>query len=314
MTAPLPADTPRIGDLEHDELAARLAGPGIGIELGPFDVRIRARVPGIVEPLRMLYRHYPVLDHGRVFSFHVELDELGRSLLRRKRLVRFVVDARRVHEDQPLAHALPTLEWGINLVIAMRFHCFMMLHAAVLERNGGVLLLPALPGHGKTTLCAALAHRGWRLFSDEFGLVRPGSRAFLPLPRPMPLKNESIAVIRHQVPEAVLGPEIANTKKGTVAHVRPPGTSIERQQSTASARWIVFPRWVKDAPLRLQPMTKSEAFLFLATNAFNYELLGEPAFHAVRDLIDACGCYRLTYSRLDEAIERLTALADRDAA
>jgi hypothetical protein len=33
----------------------------------------------------------------------------------------------------------------------------------------------------------------------------------------------------------------------------------------------------------------------------------------VRDLIEACDCYRLTYSNLGEAVELLTNLADQDA-
>jgi HprK-related kinase A len=288
--------------------------PGIGLEIGPFHIDVRAKVPSLFEPLLRLYQHYPVLDRDRVFSFHVTIDQVPRPLLRnRGGQVRFKVDARQAHEDQPLEHALPVLEWGINLVIALRFHCFMMLHAAVLERNGHTLLLPALPGYGKTTLCAALAHRGWRLFSDEFGLVRPDSLEFLPLPRPMPLKNDSIHVIREYLPEAVLGPEIPGTKKGTIAHVQPPKASVEQQRIKATPRWIVFPRWVKDSRLQAKTMVKSEAFLYLAKNAFNYEMLGEPGFHQVRTLIDECDCYRLTYSDLDEAVQLLTNLSDDDA-
>ena len=58
------------------------------------------------------------------------------------------------------------------------------------------MLLPAAPGSGKTTLCAGLSLRGWRLLSDEFGLIRPGTTDLVPVPRPMALKNESIDVIR----------------------------------------------------------------------------------------------------------------------
>ena len=76
-----------------------------------------------------------------------------------------------------------------------------MLHAAVVERNGSALFLPAMPGSGKSTLCAALTYRGWRLFSDEFGLIEPARGAVLPLPRAIPLKNRSIEVIRRFAPQ-----------------------------------------------------------------------------------------------------------------
>ncbi|MGE0581099.1 MAG: HprK-related kinase A [Steroidobacteraceae bacterium] len=299
----------RVGDLPVDEFAARLARGGLAVRIGPFDLRVGARARGLAAPLHALYRDYPLLDGERVLHGHVEVRDVLRWLPTPRRRVRFLVDGRAPHEDMPAGQALPVLEWGINLVVALRYHCYLMLHAAVLERGGQALLLPAWPGHGKTTLCAALAHRGWRLLSDEFGLVRPGTRALVPVPRPMPLKNESIDVIRRFAPEAFLGPTIAGTRKGTIAHVRPPAGSVARAQEVAPAGWIVFPRWEAGAALQLEEISRSEGYMQLATNAFNYEMLGEAGFGTVRDLIDGAPCHRLVYSDLDEAVAALDALA-----
>jgi HprK-related kinase A len=189
-----------------------------------------------------------------------------------------------------------------------------MLHSGAVERGGRVMLFPAWPGAGKTTLCAALVHRGWRLFSDEFGLIDPDTRAAVPLPRPMPLKNESIEVIRRFAPEAELGPTIPNTRKGTIAHLKPPRSSIERASESAPVRFIVFPQWQADASASLTELARVEAFMTLATNAFNYEMLGEKAFAAVGDLVASSRCFRLSYSNLDEAVALLDDLADRDGA
>lgn len=303
----------RVGDLSPAEFDSRLTGPGVAIGIGPFDFRVRARARGLATPLHALYRDYPLLAGERVLHGHVEVRDVVRFLPRPRRRVRFLVDGRAPHEDMPAGQALPVLEWGINLVVALRFHCFLMLHAAVLERGCRALLLPAWPGHGKTTLCAALAHRGWRLFSDEFGLVRPGTRELVPIPRPMPLKNASIEVIRRFAPEAYLGPVIPNTRKGTIAHVRPPEGSIVRADETAPAAWLVYPRWEAGAALMLEEIPKSEGFLQLVTNAFNYEMLGEAGFTTARDLVDGTRCFRLVYSDLDEAVAALGALADEPA-
>lgn len=301
-----------VGDLSERDFRSRIEGPGLGVRLGPFDVHLTVRVPTILEPLRTLYAWYSPLEGDRVYGCHATLSE-ARNLRRRPiRRVRFTVDGVTPHEDLPRAQALSVLEWGINLVIALRFHCYLLLHTAVLERNGRALLLPAAPGHGKSTLCAALAHRGWRLLSDEFGIVRPGTRMVRPIPRPMPLKNESIAVIRSFAPEAVLGPEISNTRKGTVAHVRPPRESVERAGEPAPARWLVFPRWQAGARQELDEVLPSEAFMRLATNAFNYEMHGERGFATVRDLVAGSRCFRLVYSDLDAAIAALDRLSDED--
>jgi HprK-related kinase A len=305
-------DTSRrtIAAIGEPEFAARLAGEGLGVRIGPFDVKIGSEVRAIDLALHALYRDYPLIDNeDHVFNIHLRI-ALARHWRRpQERMVRLLVDGRAPHDDLPAGQALAALEWGLNLVIALRSHSWLLLHSAVVERRGGVLLLPAWPGSGKTTLCAALVFRGWRLFSDEFGLVEPAGGAVAPIPRPMPLKNESIEVIREFAPNAELGPTIPNTRKGTISHVKPPTESIRDSEITAPARWIVFPRWSADAPFLFEEMPKVEAFMMLATNAFNYEMLGESGFTAVRRLVERARCFQLVYSDLDQAIACLDELA-----
>jgi HprK-related kinase A len=303
----------RVGDLSHYDLKRRLEGPGLGVRVGPFDLHLRTDVQQIFDSLHRLYSEHPLLEGERVYSCHAEVRQVwhvGRAPGRR---IRFSVDGLAPHEDMPVGQGFAVLEWGINLALAMRFHCFLMLHAAVLERNGRALLLPALPGYGKTTLCAALMHRGWRLFSDEFGLVRLGGTELTPIPRPLPLKNESIEVLRGFAPEAEFGPKIPGTRKGTVAHVKPPKESVVRAQETAPAAWVVYPKWSPGEALALERLDKADGFMQLATNAFNYEMLGESAFMTVRALMSAVDCHRLIYSDLEQAVTALSALADGDS-
>ncbi|MDT3678915.1 MAG: HprK-related kinase A [Burkholderiaceae bacterium] len=296
-----------VAALNAETFAERLR-TGIGLRIGPFDFRITIGLRDVAIALHSLYRDYPVIDDERVFHGHVSLREARLRRPGAPRRVRFLVDGRAPHDDRPAAHALAVLEWGLNLVVALRFHGFLMLHAAVLERDGRALVMPAMPGHGKTTLCAALAHRGWRLLSDEFGLVRPGTADFVPFPRPMPLKNESIDVLRAFAPGAFFGPRIEATAKGDIVHLRAPSDSVERAGETARAAWIVFPRWAAGATLSLESVPADQAFFSLATNAFNYELLGESAFETVRTIVGASRRLRLRYSSLDEAVRALNAL------
>jgi HprK-related kinase A len=147
--------------------------------------------------------------------------------------------------------------------------------------------------------------------SDEFGLVRPRDGQIVPFPRLVPLKNESIAVFRDFAPEAVMGPEYPKTCKGTVCHLRPPAASIERDQETATPRWIVFPRFKKGAALSLRPIQRTEAFVTLSGHSFNYDLIGLRGFETLANLIDACDCYTFEYGGdLEQAVAQLNALAD----
>ncbi|SEO13174.1 Hpr(Ser) kinase/phosphatase [Nitrosospira multiformis] len=277
--------------------------------MGPFNVQIRTGFSTLAAHLYNLYENYQLVERD-LAEFHVQISPARLIKKPFSPYARFFLDGRSLFPPFPAEQALAALEWGINLAIATRINHLLLFHSAIVERNGYAVLLPAWPGSGKTTLCTALVHRGYRLFSDEFGLMDPGREIFLPLPRLMPLKNESIRVIRNYLPEATLGPEIRNTHKGTITHVRPPNESIARSGETAKANWIIFPKWVPYAPLRLDPLPGSEAFLLLASNSFNYEVLGETGFQAVTHLIRSCRCYKLIYSDFDAALTAMNALTD----
>lgn len=300
----------RVGNLTFREFAQRFRFDGLPLRLGPFDFKIGADDGSLARVAYPLYAHYPMACEEGVFDAHVRLAKPRglRCWLRPQR--HFLVDGRCPLVPHAARHGFPSLEWGLNWCIATRAQHFLMLHAAVVERGGSAMLFPAAPGYGKSTLCTALIHSGWRLLSDEFGLVRPEDGSLVPVPKLIPLKNESISVIRDFAPEAVIGPAFEGTHKGTVAHVRPPDESIHRSTETARARWLVFPRWIPRSPLRLDPMPKNQAFLMVATNAFNYEVLGETAFSLVAAMIDECECYSLNYSNLEEAVAALARLVD----
>ena len=298
-----------VGDLSRWELGQRLAHEGLPLQFGPFNLRIRSNLGSFASLAHQLYEPYPLVDGQAISDFHVRIAS-PRGLRRWvRRQACFSIDGQSPFAPYAVEQAFPALEWGINWCIATRSHHLLMLHSAVVERNGQAMLCPAWPGHGKSTLCTALVHSGWSLLSDEFGLVRPEDGMLLPVPRLIPLKNESIDVIRRFRPEAVIGPSFYGTRKGTVAHVRPPAESILRAQEPARPRWFVFPRWVAEAPFTLEPMAKSRAFLMVATNAFNYEVLDETAFRLVSEMVRSCDSYSLIYSDLDEAVTALDELS-----
>jgi HprK-related kinase A len=177
----------------------------------------------------------------------------------------------------------------------------LLLHAGTLDIDGAGVLLMGEPGAGKSTLTAALALRGARALSDEFGVVRLADYALLPLPKPIALKNQSIDVIRRWSTEALLGPTYHKTHKGNVSHLAVPADSVAARDVPARPRVILFPRWREGASTAIDVVGKAEAFSAIAFNSFNFETLGPDAFDAVRWLVEHCECRRLRYSDLDEA-------------
>jgi HprK-related kinase A len=298
-----------VADLPRRELAARLAGPGLVLRTGPFANRIRSDVPLLLDGIALLYADYPVDEPGGFADFHLSLHRAGGLRRWFRPQVRFAHEGMTPFKPLPLAQAYPMFEWVMNWCVTHRAHSYLIIHAAVLERHGRAVVLPAPPGSGKSTLCAALVTRGWRLLSDEMTLVRLEDGAVLPLPRPVSLKNGSIDVIRAYAPDAVLSPPVENTTKGTIAHLKAPPASIARAFDPARPAFIVFPRYEAGAATSLSPLPKARAFMGVAENAFNYEVLGVRGFTALGCLIDATAAFEFRYSKLDEAVALFERLA-----
>ena len=299
-----------LAGLTDGECRQRLADRGLLLQTGPFTVEVRSNIDGFIRLLRQFYGQFPVVEAPAIADFHVRVVRPGGIRRWWRPQVQLLLDGQSPFQPFQLSHAFPLFEWGLNWGIAMQAHQYLMLHSAAVERAGKVMLLPAWPGCGKSTLCAALVSRGWRLFSDEFGLVRIEDGQLVPLPRPTPLKNKSIDVIRDFAPNAEIGPAFHGTRKGTVAHLRTPDASVAQAHIPAPPGWLVFPRYQAGAPLNLKAIAQPQAFLKLTNNSFNYRLLGLQGFQAVTRLVRHCDHYILSYSDLDEAIDTLNRLAD----
>ena len=279
------------------------------LRTGPFIFRVETACEEVLAGIELLYDPRCILPRPAFSDYHVEI---ARPLLRRwfRPQALFLFDGHAPFLPGPKRHASPMLEWGMNWVIAQTAHQYLIIHAAAVERNGLALLFPAPPGSGKSTLCAGLVFRGWRLLSDELALVRPETGEVVALARPISLKNESIDVIHRFAREAVMGPRTAGSVKGTIALLKPPTASIDDIDKPARPRWIVFPKYQAGAALKLTERSKAATFIELGNSAMNYNILGEIGFDTMADLIDRCDVADFIYSDLDEAVGFFTAIAD----
>jgi len=297
-----------VASLSRRQLETRMAGPGLLVQTGPFVSRIRSPIGQVADAIALLYGDYPLHAEDGFADFHVGLQRPPGLRRWYKPQVNFDLDGQVPFEPLPEEHAFPMLEWGLNWCISTRAHAWLMIHAAVVERDGLAAILPAPPGSGKSTLCAALVNRGWRLLSDELALFRPEDGLLVPVVRPVSLKNRSIDVIRGYVADAVLSRPVSNTTKGTVAHLKAPADSIKRAHQTARPAWIVFPKYEAGAATSLTPIARAQAFFRVADNAFNYSHMGARGFATLAAAIENCASYDFRYSDLDEAMALFAAL------
>jgi len=214
----------------------------------------------------------------------------------------------------PFTQAFALLEWGLNWCVHRHLHRQLIIHAAVVERHGRAIILSGAPGAGKSTLCAALVNRGWRLLSDELALVSLKDLSLAPLPRPVSLKENSIEIIRAFAPDTFIGRECVDTNKGRVAHMRPPRDSVARAGEMADPAWVLFPRYTAKTPVRHTEVTRGRAAMRLAGHSFNYNTLGLSGFQTLCDLAERCQAAEFEYSDLDEAVSFLGDMAGESGA
>jgi HprK-related kinase A len=270
---------------------------------------VQSRLDHVAQAVELLYADHPLLGDDGFFDFHVRVD--AQPGLRRylRPQAQFEMDGHRPFSPMAWTQAAPMLEWGLNWCVTEHAHQFIVIHAAAIERGGKAALLPAPPGSGKSTLCAALVNRGWRLLSDELALIDLNRGLLLPLARPVSLKNRSIEVIRAFAPEAQFSEVVHDTLKGSVAHMKPPPDSVRRDLEPARLGWIVFPRYRAGSPLTARELPRSNGFMQLLDHAFNYHLHGNRGFECLADMVEPTQALDLSYSRLDDAIAFFDRLA-----
>jgi hypothetical protein len=291
----------KISALSATELRRRLRHSGLYFRTGSLTACVNTSMENVAAGIELLYADYPLA--GEDFAdFHVEVAP-PRTLRRWiKPQVDFRFDGTTPFKPLPADQAFPMFEWGLNWCVSSQIQDVLIIHAAVIEKDGHAAVMPAPPGSGKSTLCAALIQHGWRLLSDELALVRRSDGALLPLPRPVSLKNASIDIMQRHAPQAVFTPAVSDTLKGTVAHMKPPEDSVARALEPALPGWVIFPKYEANAPTSLTPLPRARAALRLADNAFNYATLGAPGFEALAQLVGASDCHEFRYSDLAQAI------------
>ena len=298
----------KLSSLPSAELKRRLSTSGLGLAVGPFNVNLTSSLRVVAEGVEQLYGDFELVNGADFIDFRVTLN--APSGIRRwyHRQVNFSFDGFIPFKPLPQEQAFAMFEWGLNWCVANNAHQYLIIHAAVIERNGATCILPGTPGSGKSTLCAALVCKGWRLLSDEMTLISTSTGKIFPIPRPVSLKNQSIEIIQNYSPDAFMGEVVMDTAKGTVSHMRPPSSSVDLSGQPGKAGLIIFPKYQQGVDANLLPLNRAKALLKLAENSFNYSVLGSQGFEILRNLVSNCDCYDFSYQSLDEAKEILESL------
>jgi HprK-related kinase A len=291
-----------LSDIQPASLRSKARKSGIRFTAGPFTLSVRTRHQLLINHLALMYADSQVCSADAFIDFHTKV----RSANPLRRFIKpatvFAMGDTEPFKPLPAAQVAAQFEWGLNWCISEHAHQFLIIHAAVVERNGRALILPGAPGSGKSTLCADLVSSGWRLLSDEMALIDVKTTQLVPIPRPISLKNQSIDIIRERHPHAVLSESIPDTSKGDLAHCKAPAASVLAAAQRVDDYDVVYPtyRATADTP-ELRPVSKAESCMQLIANTFNFSVHGEQGFDLITRVTDRASHHSLAYRSLDDA-------------
>lgn len=275
------------------------------VNVGPVGFRIGSPWRTLIAALETLYRDYPRVSGVPHYTVRLEPGRCWRKWIRPSIEIRgdhMLPDALPL----PLAQGLLAAEMGMNLQLALGERRFLLLHAASVEKDGRGLILTGESGSGKSTLSALLSAQGWRFMGDEFVLLDPETGLMHPFPRPISLKNESIAVLEALLPETRFGPRLVGTPKGDIRHLKPESNAIARMGWTAAPHMIVFPSFGGCSAVR--DVSPGETFVRLTQASTNYTAIGERGFEALTRLVSSVPAKAIDYPDTATALEMIASL------
>lgn len=207
---------------------------------------------------------------------------------------------------EPLALAF--FLWHLNLAVVSESDRYLLLHAAVASHHGSAILLPAAMDSGKTTLVAGLVQRGCGYLTDEAAAIDPVTLEIEPYAKPLSIDRGSWEVLRDLRPELDdrFSPYTREQWHVVADSIRPGALA-----GPCSARVIVNPRYDAGATTTIEPISRAQAVLMLAENAFNFSSHKTQGLRTLAETVRQCECYRLTIGSHDDACDAVMRVVER---
>lgn len=173
-----------------------------------------------------------------------------------------------------------------------------VLHSGALALNGHGVLLPGASHSGKSTLTVALAQRGFEILSDEVGAIRVEDGSLTRFGRALSIRSDVLDELGIDQRLGLPGPG------GTELMLRACSLQLTRGMR-ARPSLVVLPRYRASVETDLRPLRKSDAVVALYEASCSQRRWKVAGLDYVIDLAERLPCFRLTYSNMRDAAQRI---------
>jgi len=167
-------------------------------------------------------------------------------------------------------------------------------HASAISNGTRNIMFLGDSGNGKSTLAALLVSQGYTLFADDFVPVEAKTQQVYYFPAAISIKEKALETLFPLFPELKNTPQIdlKYINKSVRYLVAPP--LKERDIFHLPCQILVFVKYKKDADLKIEKISKEEAFQKFIPDSW-LSPLAENAQHFL-EWFSSLSCYSLTYS------------------
>jgi hypothetical protein len=239
-------------------------------------------------------------DH--LVTLHRERAEQGEEFV-------LTIDAIRMLRDPAISVVFQHLLFEVNQLALTCNRSFVAVHAGAVAHDGTATILPGPMDAGKSTLTATLVERGADYLSDEVALIDPASQRVHPYAKYLALGAVGDGLFDHLDAVSAASRELRGDQR-----LVPPAAIGRVADRAVAPGFVIAPRFERDAPTRLEPLSAPDAVALLGAHTFRLDDDPERALGALGAVVAQARCFTLEYGDRAEAADVVLELWSNGAA
>ncbi len=200
-------------------------------------------------------------------------------------------NGRLTHQNKSSQKIIYALEWQVLKDALNNYKKDYKFHAAGLSYNNNGYLFIGDSGSGKTSISMVLMKLGWKLLSDEFGILNPGSLKLYPFPRNFIIKPH------HPVDEDFKSRFVnvaynTGAKKIPIAYI-PLSVFGKVENHPVKLKNVYFLKYSESSTYCITPLGQTAAFANLLKQLYNPQLFKRNSLDHLLNLLNNISFFQL---------------------